>query len=118
MRYTEGSRLQSILVDMDFFIRNPLFGANLSSVIYSVEFNTTSTMVLFAAFGMFVGGFHVLSWMLLVWNRNNSLVVNLILLFILFMSFNTQNLLANQFFWIFPVLAVVERVVPKLNFKR
>ena len=36
----------------------------------------------------------------------------LALLLVLFASFNTQNLIADVFFWLFPVMAVVERVLP------
>ena len=39
----------------------------------------------------------------------------LVLLLILFMSFNTQNLTANVFFWLFPMMALVERGLPLLN---
>ena len=38
--------------------------------------------------------------------------INLALLLVLFASFNTQNLIADVFFWLFPVMAVVERVLP------
>ena len=39
----------------------------------------------------------------------------LILLPILFLSFNTQNLVANVFFWLFPMMALVERGLPLLK---
>ena len=39
----------------------------------------------------------------------------LILLLILFLSFNTQNLVANVFFWLFPMMALVERGLPLLK---
>ena len=38
-----------------------------------------------------------------------------ILVLILFMSFNTQNLTWNMFFWLFPAMALTERLVPVLN---
>ena len=34
---------------------------------------------------------------------------------ILFMSFNTQNLVANVYFWLFPMMALVERGLPGLK---
>ena len=37
------------------------------------------------------------------------------LLLILFMSFNTQNLVANVFFWLFPMMALVERGLSNLK---
>ena len=41
--------------------------------------------------------------------------VSLVLLVVLFMSFNTQNLIANIYFWLFPMMALVERGMPLLN---
>jgi len=31
------------------------------------------------------------------------------------MSFNTQNLIANVYFWLFPMMALVERGLPMLH---
>ena len=42
---------------------------------------------------------------------------NLLLLVIFLMSFNTQNLVADVFFWLFPVMALVERGLPLLHKK-
>jgi len=39
--------------------------------------------------------------------------VNLALVVILFMSFNTQNLIADVFLWLFPVMALVERLMKR-----
>ena len=33
----------------------------------------------------------------------------------LFMSFNTQNLTADVFFWLFPYMALTEALLPKLK---
>lgn len=111
----DATRLNSVFTDLDIFLHNPIFGAKLADVIYAVEFNTTSTMVLFAAFGFLCGGFHVLTWVALLWSRDRNIVVNFMLLLIMFMSFNTQNLSANTFFWLLPVLALAERVLPEIK---
>ena len=41
-----------------------------------------------------------------------------LLLVILFLSFNTQNLIGDQFFWLFPVMALTEKSVPYLKGRR
>ena len=59
-----------------------------------------------------MGAVNTAAWIVLVWKRERKLWVNLALLLVLFASFNTQNLIADVFFWLFPVMAVVERVLP------
>ena len=44
-----------------------------------------------------------------------SVAVSAVLLAALFLSFNTQNLVADVFFWLFPVMALTERVLPRLK---
>ena len=109
-----GVRYQSIIVDLQLFLNNPLFGEKLSDVMYAeqLRYNTTSTMILFAGYGIFAGCFHVLSWIALLWDRNRKVWVNLALLLIMFMSFNTQDLTADMFLWLFPVMALVEKGIP------
>ena len=52
-------------------------------------------------------------WVKMLWDRNRRIIGNLILLGILFLSFNTQNLVADLFFWLFPCMAFTEQVLPK-----
>ena len=105
-------RIEAVAVDLSLFLHHPLFGAKLAEVLHAVENNTTSTMILFAAFGFLTGAVNTAAWIVLVWKRERKLWVNLALLVVLFASFNTQNLIADVFFWLFPVMAVVERVLP------
>ena len=65
--------------------------------------------MLFAATGIFGGGLSVVVWVKMLWDKKRSLFGNLILLGILFLSFNTQNLAANLFFWLFPCMAFVQQ---------
>ena len=65
----------------------------------------------------FGGTWSVFSWTVLVWKRERHLIGNLLLLMILFMSFNTQNLTADVFFWLFPMMALTEKCVPMLEKK-
>ncbi len=110
-------RLQAIVSDWHFFLESPLWGRGIAEVLHSVPNNTTSTLLMLALFGIPGGALHVASWAALVWDRNRSAIENLILLVILFLSFNTQNLIADTFFWLFPMMALTERAVPLLKGK-
>jgi len=112
---SSSDRVNAILKDLGFFLDNPLFGGILAEVFDAVPNNTTSTMLMFALFGLGGGMLHVLSWGVLVWDAKRSAVSNLFLLLILFMAFNTQNLIANVFFWLMPVMALCQRALPWLE---
>ena len=70
---------------------------------------------MFSGFGVLGGLFHVVGWVAFVWEKNRKTWVNLALLLIMFMSFNTQNLIADVFFWLFPMMALVEKGLPLLR---
>lgn len=110
-----GDRVGSVLVNLEAFLHNPLFGQKIASVLYAIENNTTASLIMFAMFGLFGGVLHVAGWIALVWRKEQKLWVNGMLLLILFMSFNTQNLTADLFFWLFPIMALTERVLPCLK---
>ena len=114
---SSSARLDAIVADVGFFLRNPLFGERISTVFAAVEHNTTSTMLMFAMFGICGGGLHLASWVALVWDRERKLWVNLALLVIMLMSFNTQNIIADMFFWLFPILALTEKGLPLITAK-
>ena len=113
-----GARVGSIFVNLEFFLKNPLLGARLYDVLHltgvsdAIVTNTSSTMILFAAYGILGGIFGILGWIALVWDRDRRLWANLALLIILFMSFNTQNLTWDTFFWLFPMAALCQRGLP------
>ncbi len=114
VRLTSGSdslvdRLDAIFTNMRFVFRNPLLGDEIAAVLHGTNHNTSSTLILYAILGIFGGTLNVASWFALVWEKKRNLVGNLMLLLILFMSFNTQNLTADVFFWLFPTMALVER---------
>ena len=108
-------RMDAIVSDVQIFLRHPIFGAKLGEVLHSVENNTTSTMILFAVFGIAGGLLNVAAWVALVWEKPQKIWVNFALLLILFMSFNTANLVADVFFWLFPAMALAERGLPLLK---
>lgn len=108
-------RMDAIVTNLRFISQNPLVGQPISEVLHGTNHNTSSTLLLYAILGIAGGTLHVSSWIALLWKRERSLFGNLVLLLILFMSFNTQNLTANVFFWMFPMMALVERGLPLLN---
>lgn len=113
-----SDRILSITVNLQTFLGSPLVGRKLSEVLYSVQNNTSSTMILLAGFGILGGGLHVLSWVALVWRKERHILVNLCYFGILMMSFNTQNLIADVFLWLFPMMALTDGVVSRLPKKK
>ena len=114
---SSSARLDAIVADIGFFVRNPIFGERIAVVLEAVEHNTTSTMLMFAMFGILGGGLHLASWVALTWDKERKVWVNVSLLVIMLMSFNTQNIIADMFFWLFPVMALTEKGLPLLKMK-
>jgi len=104
-------RFQTVFVDGMFFLQHPILGAPIAQVLYAVENNTSSTLILLAILGLAGGCVHVAGWVALAWHRERSTIGNFVLLAILFLSFNTQNLVADVFLWLFPTMALVERLM-------
>ncbi len=111
-------RFSAIFTNMGLFFRSPLVGDRIAAALHGTNHNTSSTMILYAIFGIVGGSLNVAAWVALVWEKKRNFLMNGILLVILFMSFNTQNLVADIFFWLFPMLALTERVLPNLSFGR
>ena len=108
-------RQDAVTTNLQFFVRNPLVGERIAEVLHGTNHNTSSTMLLFAILGIAGGTLNVAAWIALLWKRERNIAGNLILLVILFLSFNTQNLVANVFFWLFPMMALVERGLPLIE---
>jgi len=108
-------RKDAIAANFQFFLQNPLVGDTIANVLHGTTHNTSSTLLLYAIFGIMGGTLNVAAWVALLWKWERKLFGNLILLLILFLSFNTQNLVANVFFWLFPMMALVERGLPLLK---
>lgn len=109
------TRMDSIFVNARTFLTHPLIGEKIETVMYSLENNTASSPILFASFGIVGGCVHVLSWVALAWKKERHWIMNVILLVILFMPFNTQNVIHDMFFWTFPVIALTQWCVPRLE---
>lgn len=108
-------RLDALAFDLQLFGKHPIAGAAFAQVLEGTANNTTSSLVQLAAFGILGVWLHVAGWLTLAWDKKRSLIVNLGMTGILFLSFNTQNLTADLFFWLFPMLALAETWVPKLE---
>ena len=107
------SRVDSIFMDAKIFLQHPLVGAKMQEVMYSVPNNTATSPILFASFGIVGGVLHVLSWAALAWKKERHWAMNLILMVILFVPFNTQNVMGDMFFWLFPMLALTEKILTR-----
>ena len=108
-------RWDAIVTNLRFMFQNPLVGDTIANVLHGTEHNTSSTLLLFAILGLMGGTLNVSAWIALLWKRERKIIGNLILMVTMFMSFNTQNLTANVFFWLFPMMALVERGLPLIK---
>ena len=108
-------RWDAIVTNLRLIGESPLVGNPVAQVLHGTKHNTSSTLLLFAILGLVGGSLNVVAWVALAWKRERHLLGNLVLLLILFASFNTQNLVANVFFWLFPMMALVERGLPLLK---
>ncbi len=108
-------RTEAIFVNLEMIKASPFVGVPLSQVLHAVENNTSSTLVLLAGMGLISGSLHILAWAALVWRKERHVLANLALMIILFLSFNTQNLSWNLFFWLFPMMALTEKTVPVIE---
>ena len=105
-------RTSALMTDLRMFLDHPLLGAKIAPVLHGTNHNTSSTLILFAIAGIAGGVLHLVSWIALLWKKERNVLGNLVLLLIFLMSFNTQNLVADVFFWLFPVMALTERGLP------
>ena len=110
-------RSSALMTDLRMFLDHPLLGSKIAPVLHGTNHNTSSTLILFAILGIAGGLLHLASWIALLWKKERKVLYNLLLLLIFLMSFNTQNLTADVFFWLFPSMALVERGLPLLSKK-
>lgn len=109
-------RFSAIFVSAGLFLKNPILGDTIANVLHGTAHNTSSTLILYAVLGAVGGTLNVAAWIALAWKKERNILRNLLLLVILFMSFNTQNLTADVFFWLFPYMALTEVLLPALKF--
>ena len=113
--YSFDARIESVVADAELFVSHPILGADMNEVVYAVPNNTATSAILFAVFGIVGGCVHVLSWAALAWRKERHWMMNVILMVILFIPFNTQNVMQDMFFWLFPAMALAQWCLTRLN---
>ena len=108
-------RAGSIIENTKTFLRHPLLGGGVREALYVVANNTSSSTVLYAILGILGGTLNAVAWGMLSWRKEGKLWVSVALTVILFMSFNTENLITNPYFWLFPVMAVCQHYLPAIR---
>ena len=103
-------RFESIHVNLHLLSFRPKVGRDVSYVLEIIADNTSSTTILFAILGIFSGWLHVIAWLCLVLRGKGHIVTKLLCLLALAVTFNTQNLISDPYFWIFPIMALIECV--------
>lgn len=114
---SSAARYEAVFENFKVFFRNPIFGEKVAVALNVVANNTSSTLLLYAVYGVLGGTVNVLGWLALVWDRKRGIWLNLLLFSTMMMSFNTQNLTADVFFWLFPTMALTEKAVPLIEDK-
>lgn len=106
-------RFGSILVNSKLFLESPLVGKMVAEILYHPDIfnNTSSTTIIMAMFGVFGAALHICSWIALTWKKNRCVLYNLLFALIMAMAFNTENLIADIFLWLFPIMAVCEKIL-------
>lgn len=114
-------RFESIHINLHLLSFRPRVGREVAYVLEIIPDNTSSTTILFAILGIFSGWLHVIAWLCLVLRGKGHWATKLLCLLALAITFNTQNLISDPYFWIFPILALIEWVellldrLPKKN---
>ena len=80
--------------------------------------NTSSSTILFGILGLFFGWLNLFGWVTLVFQGRGHLPMKLVCLVTLAATFNTENLITNPYFWLFPILALTEGLLPLANAPR
>lgn len=118
MNASLAPRLKSIAVNFRLFLDNVLVGNPVESVMYALDHNTSSTMIMFSMTGIVGGLFSVISWLYFILEgkfMNIYKISNIFFMISLFMCFNTQNLITNFYFWGFELIYIFENI-KSLNF--
>lgn len=111
------ARYTAVFADLQAFVQSPIVGSDIAQVLNLVPNNTSSTLLLYAVYGVAGGSLHAAGWLALAWNKERRVWINLLLFAALMMSFNTQNLTTDVFFWLLPTMALVEWSLPRMKRK-
>lgn len=109
------SRLDSIVSNIQLFFRSPLIGNKSLIVFDSFGHNTSSSLILYSLFGVIGGSFGAYIWIYFSISLTKTMIKPLrlfaliVVLLTAFMSFNTQDLLTDVFFWFFPIIILLDQ---------
>ena len=115
------ARFDAMVKNMELFAQSPLVGKGVYETMHNPALyngNISASTILFAIWGIAGGVFHVACWFALVWKKNSGILTSLVILFLLAFSINSQGFVAELFIWLFPVMALSERVLPCLPGKK
>ena len=90
-------------------------GRELAYILETVTHNTSSSTILFGILGLLFGWLNLFGWVTLVFRGRGHLPMKLVCLVTLAATFNTENLITNPYFWLFPILALTEGLLPLAN---
>lgn len=93
-------------------------GRELAYILETVTHNTSSSTILFGILGLLFGWLNLFGWVTLVFRGRGHLPMKLVCLATLAATFNTENLITNPYFWLFPILALTEGLLPLANAPR
>ena len=110
-----SDRLESIWFNLKVIRWTPLIGRDISYILHTVTHNTSSTTILFGILGVISGWLNLIGWFALVWEKKRNILANLACFVGLLITFNTQNLIADPFFWLFPMMALTEHLLVRLE---
>lgn len=107
-----NDRVDCILFNLHVIQWDPFTGRELAYILETVTHNTSSSTILFGVLGMISGWLNLFGWVTLVFRGSGKLPIKLVSLAALAVTFNTENLITNPFFWLFPILALTEGLLP------
>ena len=107
-----NDRLDCIPFNLYVIQWHPLKGRELAYILETVTHNTSSSTILFAVLGVFFGWLNLFGWITLVFRGSGSLPAKLLSLAALAVTFNSENLITNPIFWLFPILVLTEGLLP------
>ncbi len=104
------ARVTSLVENIKLIATHFFFGDTVWNVFYSFGNNTSSTLILLSMCGVFGGLANIVLWISFLWKKNRHILLNIFLILVMFLSFNTQNLTTNLFFWLFPLMSYCNKI--------
>lgn len=114
------ARLDSVIVNSSIFFKHPLIGDTVYNVLNGARHNTSSTLIMFSMFGFLVGTLYFLVWCTVpyLFIKNKNFIRNkflkyisiFILFLIIFISFNSENIITNLYFVLIPLIFIIDNL--------